>query len=48
MMSEITAGKDLVSRVEAEIDRDELIELALALANIDSPTGREGAVSDYI
>lgn len=48
MMSEITAGKDLVSRVEGEIDRDELIELALALANIDSPTGREGAVSDYI
>lgn len=30
------------------IDRDELIDLVLALANIDSPPGCEQAVSDYI
>jgi acetylornithine deacetylase/succinyl-diaminopimelate desuccinylase-like protein len=32
----------------AKIDRDELIELALALGNLDSPTGSEGAASDYV
>jgi acetylornithine deacetylase/succinyl-diaminopimelate desuccinylase-like protein len=29
------------------IDRDELVDLALALANMDSPPGREKGVSDY-
>jgi acetylornithine deacetylase/succinyl-diaminopimelate desuccinylase-like protein len=32
----------------AKIDQDELIELALALGNLDSPTGSEGAASDYV
>lgn len=31
-----------------KIDADELIKVALDLANIDSPTGREGAVADYV
>ena len=30
------------------IDADELIKVALDLANIDSPTGREGPVADYV
>ncbi len=30
------------------IDRKELIELALALGNIDSPTGNEGAAGQYV
>ena len=31
-----------------KIDSDELIKVALDLANIDSPTGREGPVADYV
>lgn len=31
-----------------KIDHDELIKVALDLANIDSPTGREGPVADYV
>jgi acetylornithine deacetylase/succinyl-diaminopimelate desuccinylase-like protein len=30
------------------IDTDELIKVALDLGNIDSPTGREGPVADYV
>ncbi|HEY4277360.1 MAG TPA: M20/M25/M40 family metallo-hydrolase [Conexibacter sp.] len=39
---------ELLQRVNAEIDEDELVELALALGNLDSPTGEEGAASDYV
>lgn len=31
-----------------KIESDELIKVALDLANIDSPTGREGPVADYV
>jgi acetylornithine deacetylase/succinyl-diaminopimelate desuccinylase-like protein len=31
-----------------KIDNEELIKVALDLANIDSPTGREGPVADYV
>jgi acetylornithine deacetylase/succinyl-diaminopimelate desuccinylase-like protein len=31
-----------------KIDTDELLKVALDLANIDSPTGREGPVADYV
>jgi len=34
--------------VFARIDRDELVKVALDLGNIDSPTGREGPVADYV
>ena len=34
--------------VFARIDRDELVRVALDLGNIDSPTGREGPVADYV
>ena len=34
--------------VFARIDIDELVKVALDLGNIDSPTGREGAVADYV
>ncbi len=34
--------------VFAKIDTDELIKVALDLGNIDSPTGREGPVADYV
>jgi acetylornithine deacetylase/succinyl-diaminopimelate desuccinylase-like protein len=39
---------DALERVFAEIDEDELVELALALGNLDSPTGLEGAASDHV
>ena len=34
--------------VIAHIDRQELVELALALGNIDSPTGSEGPAGQYV
>ena len=34
--------------VFAKIDTDELVKVALDLANIDSPTGNEGPVADYV
>ena len=34
--------------VLAKIDVDELVKVALDLGNIDSPTGREGPVADYV
>jgi len=34
--------------VLARIDRDEVIQLALALGNIDSPHGQEGPVADFL
>jgi acetylornithine deacetylase/succinyl-diaminopimelate desuccinylase-like protein len=34
--------------VLAKIDVDELLKVALDLANIDSPTGSEGPVADYV
>ena len=35
-------------KVFDKIDVDELIKVALDLGNIDSPTGREGPVADYV
>ncbi len=37
-----------LQNVFARIDQDELIKVALDLGNIDSPTGREGPVADYV
>jgi len=34
--------------VIARIDRQELLDLALALGNIDSPTGSEGPAGQYV
>jgi acetylornithine deacetylase/succinyl-diaminopimelate desuccinylase-like protein len=34
--------------VFAKIDTDELVKVTLDLANIDSPTGQEGPVADYV
>jgi acetylornithine deacetylase/succinyl-diaminopimelate desuccinylase-like protein len=39
---------DVLDRVLAQIDEDEVVELALSLATIDSPTGQEGAASDRV
>ena len=39
---------DVLDRVFAQIDEEELVELALALGNLDSPTGEEGAASDHV
>jgi acetylornithine deacetylase/succinyl-diaminopimelate desuccinylase-like protein len=39
---------DALEKVLAHVHEDEVVELALAIANIDSPTGQEGAVSDYV
>jgi acetylornithine deacetylase/succinyl-diaminopimelate desuccinylase-like protein len=39
---------DVLEGVFDQIDEDGLIELALALGNLDSPTGEEGAASDYV
>ena len=37
-----------LQRVFAKIAADELVKVALDLGNIDSPTGREGPVADYV
>ena len=37
-----------VKAVFDRIDTDELVKVALDLGNIDSPTGREGPVADYV
>jgi formylaminopyrimidine deformylase len=34
--------------VSININRDELVELALALCNIESPAGQEGEVGEYV
>jgi acetylornithine deacetylase/succinyl-diaminopimelate desuccinylase-like protein len=47
-MEATTATQEAFDRVEAEIDDDALVELALALGNLDSPTGEEGAASDHV
>jgi acetylornithine deacetylase/succinyl-diaminopimelate desuccinylase-like protein len=39
---------DVLEQVVAHIDEDELVDLALALGNLDSPTGEEGAASDHV
>src|SRR5262245_33506501 len=39
---------DAVTAAFDKINADELIKVALDLANIDSPTGREGPVADYV
>lgn len=38
----------LAQRVLDRIDADELVKVALDLGNIDSPTGREGEVGQYV
>ena len=37
-----------VQKVLDHIDTDELVKIALELGNIDSPTGGEGPVADYV
>ena len=37
-----------VKDIFAKIDADELVKVTLDLANIDSPTGNEGPVADYV
>jgi acetylornithine deacetylase/succinyl-diaminopimelate desuccinylase-like protein len=39
---------DVLEGVFAHIDESELVALALALGNLDSPTGEEGPVSDHV
>src|SRR5262245_66470113 len=41
-------SEDLTGAVLERIDRDELVALALDLANFDSPPGEEKAVSDHV
>lgn len=40
--------RDTFNAVLAEIDEEALVALALDLGNLDSPTGEEGAASDYV
>ncbi len=44
----MTAPSVDAEQVLAEVRADDVVELALALGNIDSPSGREHAVSDYL
>ena len=37
-----------IDRILAEIDRDELVDLVLALGNIDSPPGQEKEVAEFV
>lgn len=48
MMSGALESDEIVDAVLGRIDRDELVALALELANIDSPPGQERPVSDYL
>lgn len=41
-------GSDLLDRVVREIDEDEVVDLALALGNVDSPTGQEGPAAELV
>jgi acetylornithine deacetylase/succinyl-diaminopimelate desuccinylase-like protein len=43
--SEVDAPLDAAT---ALIDKEDIVDLALALGNLDSPTGSEGAASDYV
>jgi acetylornithine deacetylase/succinyl-diaminopimelate desuccinylase-like protein len=47
-MDSRTAETEALERAWAEISEDELVDLALALGNLDSPTMQEGAASDYV
>jgi acetylornithine deacetylase/succinyl-diaminopimelate desuccinylase-like protein len=47
-MNPTATQDDVLARVEAHISEDELIELALALGNLDSPTGEEGAAAEHV
>ena len=40
--------KELADKVLAQIDRDELAQLACDITDIPSPTGQEGAVAEFI
>ena len=40
--------KDVAKKIAAQIDRDELAQLACDLVNIPSPTGQEKGVAEYI
>ena len=44
----MTARPPTADEVVARIDRDEVVELALALGNVDSPTGAEGAAGEFV
>jgi acetylornithine deacetylase/succinyl-diaminopimelate desuccinylase-like protein len=44
----MTPDEAAVDRVLAQIDHHEVIDLALALGNIDSPTGSEGPACEYV
>jgi len=44
----VSASPDVLEDVYRHIDESELVALALALGNLDSPTGEEGPVSDHV
>ena len=44
----MTVNTELADKVLAQIDRDELAQLACDLTDIPSPTGQEGAIGDFI
>ena len=41
-------AEDALEATVARIDEDAVVELALALGNLDSPTGSERAASDHV
>lgn len=43
-----SAAEDALQAAVGQIDEDAIVELALALGNLDSPTGLEGAASDHV
>ena len=45
---ELGVSENLLAGVLAQIDEEEVVELALALGNFDSPTGEEGPVAEYV
>jgi acetylornithine deacetylase/succinyl-diaminopimelate desuccinylase-like protein len=47
-LTQVSLADSALDRALAKIGEDEIVDLALALGNLDSPTGSEGAASDYV
>lgn len=47
-MTDVSLAYSALERALAQIEEEQIVGLALALGNLDSPTGSEGAASDYV
>ena len=47
-MTQVSLAENALEQALGKIREEEIVELALALGNLDSPTGSEGAASDHV